>query len=561
MNSMYITVSRYKTYIRVRIMNKVQVDGKWKSYLVEHIGSVQNDTELVVLKEKAKQRIAELLPQLSLLDKLIPSSDDTDRIVMSGSFASGLWQIIGEIYDRIGLSNDLFKYLVLARIALPKSKLATIRYMNDSLRLKTSISAVYRFMDTLDKDSFMTTLLNYAQSRAVAKSGATISVVFYDVTTLYFETDEDDEDNEKLEVNRSTVMPGLRKKGYSKDHRFDLPQIVVGLTVDATGFPLDFQVYEGNTYEGHTLLNGIKTIQLKLKLESKKLTVVADAGMLSQANLEYLECQGYSYIVGARIRSMAANTTKQIIAWNYEKDGTFEMTLPNLTDDNTESNTPEILRRLIVTYSENRAKRSVTNRARLVKKLQAKLNRGQVITKSKYIVLDEVEDKNGNRNGDQNKDKNTNEQLDKKQQKKPKKSQKFSGHIDQDKLKTDAQFDGLKGYITNTELLATEVMDHYSALWNVEKSFRMSKSDLRVRPTFHYKRDRIIAHLTICVCSLAVLREFEKKVRVSSIQKVGLSVALEQLLAIKEYQLKLPNKQHVTVHSELTEVQKILLRI
>ena len=158
-------------------------------------------------------------------------------------------------------------------------------------------------MDSVNKDSLMATLLAYAQAQALARSGGAtaISVVFYDVTTLYFEADEDDEDREVTRgdeqvagsttpaVQHTTVIPGLRKKGYSKDHRFDLPQVVIGLTVDNHGFPLDFQVYEGNTYEGQTLLAGIQKIQTKLKLNTANLTVVADAGMLSKDNLTELE--------------------------------------------------------------------------------------------------------------------------------------------------------------------------------------------------------------------------------------------------------------------------------
>jgi transposase len=530
---MYVNVSRYKDYRRVRLMRKVVVEGVPKTVLVEHIGSARSDPELAVLRVKAEERMAELRPQLSLLAKLEVRSQvqatDTSRLVMSGSFASGLWQVMGGQYDRIGLPDDLLKYLVLARIATPKSKRATVRYLRDNLNLSLGLQTIYDYMDTLNKDILVNKLLSYAQAKAVAATGTTISVVFYDVTTLYFETDEDDEDVQRAHDDGTVemVISGLRKKGYSKDHRFDLPQVVVGLTVDSTGFPLDFQIYEGNTYEGHTLLKGVKTIQQKLKLENTKLTVVADAGMLSKTNLDELENQGYSYIVGARIRSLARNAAKQITSWDYEVDGAMETVVDH--------------RRLIVTCSEKRAKRSRHNRELLVKKLQAKLDRGQVIKKSKYVILDTVEQSTNS-----------------------KQPPKFSGHIDQEKLEADAQFDGLKGYITNTELLATEVIAYYSTLWNVEKSFRMSKSDLRARPTFHYKRERVIAHLVICVCALAVLREFERKLCIlpaPATPKLGLSVALEELLAIRAYTLRLASQQQVTVYSELTKLQERLLEM
>lgn len=532
---MFVNVSRYKTYTRVRILRYTATStGARKTTLVEHVGSARSDTELAVLRAKAEQRIAELRPQLSLLagidDAEQAARSNASRLSLCGSFASGLWRVMGSIYDQLGLPTDgLLKPLVLARIALPKSKLATVRYLASNLNIATSVSVIYRYMDTLDKDKLMAKLLAYAQQRALARSNgaSAISVVFYDVTTLYFETDEEDEDAE--------AAVGLRKKGYSKDHRFDLPQVVVGLTVDNFGFPLDFQVYEGNTYEGHTLLSGVQKMRSKLKLTATNLTVVADAGMLSKANLDELEGQGYSYIVGARIRSLSAEAAEQILTWDYANQGNLDTTIAG--------------RRMVVTYSDKRAKRSKQNRERLVRKLKAKIDRGDIVKKSKYVVLETV----GNTATTTNKEQATVTTKTKKQTKAP----KLSGRLNTDKLGWDARFDGLKGYVTNTELSADEVVAHYGNLWNVEKSFRMSKSDLQARPTFHYKRERVIAHLTLCVCALGVLRAFEEKLK-ANLPDVGMSVAIEQLLQMREYQLKLPDDTTVPVRTELTIIQEKL---
>ncbi len=513
---MYIHVSPYRNTWRVRILRKVTVDGVRKEKLVEHIGSAGNKTDLLFLKEKARQRIIELRPQLNLLNGLPdPSADPDPRpLELRDPFAYGLWQIMGGIYDQIGLPDNLLKYLVLARIALPESKRATVRYLGDNLRTDVTLTDVYRFMDSLSKDKLMSVLLAYAQTKTQAVTGDQgVSVVFYDVTTLYFEANEDDEDI--LDPKTGEVMTtGLRKKGYSKDHRYDLPQVVVGLTVDSNGFPLDFSVYGGNTYEGYTLLDGIEKIRTKLKLDSGKLTVVADAGMLSNANLKKLESSGYNYIVGARIKSLAADIAESILTHNYAEKGNLDATLDG--------------RRMVVTYSQKRAERSQKNRERLVKKLQAKLDHNQVVKKSKYVLL--TSDK------------------------------KLQGIIDQAKLKADARFDGLKGYVTNTTLTAPEVIAHYGNLWHVEKSFRMSKSDLRARPTFHFKRERVIAHLVICVCALATLKEFEQQLN-SSIPATGLSIALEQLLSMRAYKAFLNGKTEMASITELTDVQRSLLKL
>lgn len=503
---MYITVSLYKRYIRVRILRKVKLNNVWTSKLVEHIGSARDNTELALLYTRATQRLAELNLQLSLLDELeIQKTTNLNRLTVNSSFAYGLWSVIGGLYDQIGLPDELLKYLVLARIAMPKSKLMTVRYLKDNLRLDTSLSRVYRYMDKLEKDSLMASLLNHAQLRALSRKEQTISIVFYDVTTLYFETDDEDLDNENI--------LGLRKKGYSKDHRYDLPQIVVGLTVDKNGFPLDFQVYEGNTYEGNTLINGIIKIRQKLKLDNANLTVVADAGMLSTANLIELEEQNYRYIVGARIKNLSDSSAKKITSWDYANKGTLD----DMIND----------RRMVIAYSKKRAQRSCQNRDRLINRLQSKLNHGQAVHKSKYIKLSD--------------------------------DKKLKGIIDQVKIKADARFDGLKGYVTNTTISASEVIVLYGNLHHVEKSFRMSKSDLKARPTFHFKRERIIAHLVICICALGVLREFEEQLR-SKMPKLGMSLALEQLLAIREYKIHIPNQQEeIIIYSKLTELQEKLL--
>jgi len=514
----YLNISRYKKYTRVRILEKVLIRGKRITRLVEHVGSARNETELAVLRITAKERLVALRPQRSLLDTLEQQIHDPARLTITHSYAYGLWHIIGGLYDGIGLPDNFLKYLVLARIALPKSKLSTTRYLADNLNRVVNVQSIYDYMDTLKKDTLMPLLLDYARKQTKQRTGQTIAVVFYDVTTLYFETDEEDEDTLK--------EPGLRKKGYSKDHRGDLPQVVVGLTVDGGGFPLDFQVYEGNTYEGHTLIDGILSIQVKLSLTPGDLTVIADAGMLSQANIDALEESGYIYIVGARIKSLNKTRTDELLSWDYANQGMMDVVLD-----------APVNRRLIVTYSDKRAKRSQQNRDRLVKKLQVKLDHGQVVKKSKYIILHTADNAAT-----------------------PLKTTALTGSIDQSKLDQDARFDGLKGYVTNTVLTAEEVVARYANLWTVEKSFRMSKSDLRTRPVFHFKKRRIIAHLLICICSLAVLRELEQKI--TSLQPAaGLSIALEQLLAIRQYTLHIPNQPAVEVYSQLTSIQEQLMRL
>lgn len=513
---MYIQVSRYKTYTRVRLVGYSRQQGKATTRLIEHIGSARDATELAVLQARAESRLRELAPQLSLLDLLLKDGQHQPRLTVASSFAHGLWQIVGGCYNRVGLPPDcLLKYLVLARIAWPKSKLATTRYWARNLDLAIDVDTVYRYMDSLDQGRLTAILLQHAQARAAARDGVGICLVFYDVTTLYFETDEEDEDS--TATGGQTIL-GLRKRGYSKDHRPDQPQVVVGLTVDGDGFPLDFQVYEGNRYEGDTLLGGIQAVQANLRLQPDQLTVVADAGMLSEKNLTALEECGYGYIVGARLRSMSAAQTKPFLGWDYTTQGIY---------DGAYKSHPG--RRLIVVYSESGSKRHRQNRERLIRKLQVKLDRGAVVKKSKYVTL-------------------TGAAAD----------GKLAGTIDQAKLEADARFDGLRGYVTNTVRPVADVMARYGNLSQVERSFRMSKSDLRTRPAFHFKRQRIIAHLVICMCALAVLRELEQQVTAIGLKQPA---ALEEILAIQSYTLRMPGQADTVIYSQLSPTQERLLAL
>lgn len=536
-NSMFIQKSAYKDTTRVRIVEKYYemkpdgIDEKsglqrfrkvQQTRIIRHVGTARNQVEMDALLMAAKEQLRELSLQTNLFDYAHEQDISTDQLLMSGSYAYGLWKIVGKHYDVLGLPTDtLLKPLVLARIVYPKSKLLTADFLAENLQVTVTASTIYRFMDSLDTKELMDSLLKRAQARVEAMTGTGIAVLFYDVTTLYFETDKSDEDI--LNPKTREVKSGLRQKGYSKDHRPDQPQVVIGLTVDATGFPIGFNVYEGNTYEGDTLLAGVGDVATKLGLDPASVTVVADAGMLNDKNLAALEDAGYRYIVGARLRSMTRQRTKAVVGWDYAKGQPYNQIIKPET-----GTIPA--RRLIVTYSQKRADRNRYNRELLIAGLQKKLDKGVVVKKSKYISLN----------------------LDEKEK-------KLTGTIDTAKIEADARFDGLKGYVTNTGLSVDEVVHEYTELWHVERSFRMQKSDLRVRPVFHYNRDRIIGHIHVCACALAVMREMEAQLRTIK-NGPSLNEALRLITDIRRYQLKAPGYT-TTVLSELTTVQRRLLEL
>lgn len=414
--------------------------------LRKHVGCASTPAGIEVLRLKAQQILYQLkyAGQLSLFKggAVVPTAKLVDWRI------TGFHQVFGAVYDRIGFPNTLLRDLVVARIVYPRSKAATRRYLGRYLGITIKKNRLYRFLDALNKDRLTGIAFDFVASRHPQG----ISVCFYDVTTLYFETTKEDD---------------LRQKGFSKDHRMDMPQILVGLFVDSQGYPFDFDFYEGKAFEGHTFVKAMEVICRKYTFPT--LTVVADAGMLSKDNLAYLDSAKINYIVGARLKNLSNALTERILDHSFQKQPIFQTVIGN--------------QQLIVNYSTDRAKRNKNNRDRTITKLKQKLAAGKaMVRKSKYLL---TQGKN-----------------------------KIVG-INDEQVASDQQFDGLKGYFVNKNnpSPAQDIISQYRQLWQVEKAFRMSKHDLREWPVFHYRPSRIKAHLTLCFVSLLVMRETEKQLR------------------------------------------------
>jgi len=307
--------------------------------------------------------------------------------------------------------------------------------------------------------------------------GGSISVVFYDMTTLYFEASDEDD---------------LRKTGFSKDGKHSKPQIFLGLLVGLGGYAIGYDIYEGNTYEGHTLIPFLENISKRFNLQQP--IVVADSGLLSRKNIEALEENGYQYIIGARIKNESKSIKKKILKTTL-KDGQLKSIKKS---ENT---------RIIIGYSDKRARKDARNRERGLKRLEKRIKSGK-LTKSninnrgynKYLKLQ----------GD------------------------VSIEIDYSKYEQDSQWDGLKGYITNSGLSKKQIMENYSNLWHIEKAFRMSKTDLRIRPIYHKLKHRIEAHICISFTAYTVYKELE---RILKKEKSNLSIERSKELTHNMYEI------------------------
>jgi len=387
------------------------------------------------------------------------------------------------------------------------SKLKTIDYLYRYQGTSLDIDAVYRFLDKLN-DKLKTQVEQIAFAHTLKVLNGNINIVFYDMTTLYFEASDEDD---------------LRKTGFSKDGKHQCPQIFIGLLVGLGGYAIGYDIFEGNIYEGHTLIPFIEKISKKFNLN--KPIIVADSGLLSKENIKALVEKEYEYIIGARIKNESNKTKTQILESTFN-DGT---TISYERADNT---------RLIVNYSNNRAKKDAYNRKRGLTRLEKQVKTGKLTKSSinnkgynKYLKLE----------GD------------------------ISIEIDYNKYNEDNVWDGLKGYITNTKLKDDEVIENYKNLWHIEKAFRMSKTDLRIRPIYHRLKKRIEAHICISFTAYCIYKELE---RVLYEEKSTLSLKKAAEITHNMYQITytLPESKHtksrlLNMNEEQTELYTLVNKI
>lgn len=471
--------------ISVQIISKS--GGKY--HVHKTIGSGKTEQEVNKLYFLAKQE----LERISIQPKLFVSESDViiDQIFDSLQNASiktvGPEIVFGKIYDHIGFNSiqeDLFRHLVIARLAFPLSKLKTIEYLYRFQGVIMNIDVVYRFLDKLNnKLKLKVEQIAFTHTKKILNDS--ISVVFYDMTTLYFEASDEDD---------------LRKTGFSKDGKHQSPQIYLGLLVGIGGYAIGYDIFEGNIYEGHTLIPFLEKTAEKFDL--KKPIVVADAGLLSNDNIKALEDKNYEYIIGARIKN-ESEKIKQLILEKKLKDGeTIKITKAN--------------NRLIVAYANNRATKDEHNRKRGLQRLEKQIKKGKFSKSS-------INNKGYN------------------------KYLKMKGNmvieIDYEKFNADKCWDGLKGYVTNTKLNDKQVMENYKNLWHIEKAFRMSKTDLRIRPIYHRLQSRIEAHICISFTAYCIYKELE---RILYKEKSTLSLKKAAEVTHNMYQISytLPESKH-----------------
>ena len=470
----------------VQIISKA--NGKYR--VIKTIGSGYDEQTIQKLLYLGTQELERLSEQKGLF------VSETDTIVehvfeslRNASIKTvGPEIVFGKIYDYIGfgaIGEDLFRHLVIARLAFPLSKLKTIEYLYRYQGVSLNIDAIYRFLDKLNNTlKEQVEQIAFAHTRKVL--GGHISIVFYDMTTLYFEASDEDD---------------LRKTGFSKDGKHQCPQIYLGLLVGVGGYAIGYDIFEGSIYEGHTLIPFLEKIAAKFNLERP--VIVADAGLLSNDNIRMLTEKGYRYIIGARLKNEPERIKQKILQRKLTDGETIRIDKPNNT-------------RLIIAYAINRAAKDEENRRRGLQRLERQIKAGK-LTKS-----------NINNKG-------YNKYL--------KLQGEVTIEIDYDKFNLDKAWDGLKGYITNTQLTNKQVIENYKNLWHIEKAFRMSKTDLRIRPIYHRLQRRIEAHICISFTAYCIYKELER-VLYKEQSRLSIKKAAELTNNIYEITYSLPESKH-----------------
>jgi transposase len=415
---------------------------------------------------------------------------ETSRIV------TGIHEIYGSLYDEIGLSqvfktcpvsNSVMKDMVMARLAKPCSKRSSAEMLGRDFGIAIPLEKIYRMMDSLTEDR-INRLQDICWHYSKGLFTEEIKIMFYDCTTLYFESFTEDE---------------LRSFGYSKDHKFNQGQILLALMVTREGLPVGYEVFPGNMSEGKTLKQAIEKI--KSRYHVKRAIIVADSGLLSQKNINIVKKEGFEYILGARLKSLSKIWQNKILDnKNYKKIKKDDEILRIATHQYAKD------RSLIVSYSNIRAEKDRKDREKAIEKLRQKLEKSKkpqsLISNYGYKKFITVE-------GD------------------------VQVRVDEEKLEKEALWDGLHGIMTNIkgkEMDATEILFHYHGLWQVEESFRINKHDLRIRPVFHWTAKRIKAHIAICFIAFSLIRFLQYRIKQKKEESFSVERIRRELYSVQE---------------------------
>lgn len=441
------TASQAKAVQVVRYQNN-------KRIVLHHFGSAHTADALSDLMILAQEWIKSYAGQLSIYQ-----DDNPNQLlhINHSSFVGIKYRFFLEqiraIQAMIKLDDlpSLLSDLVAIRIFEPASKLRSLELIEQFFGICHSRKTYYKIAP--ECIGLKKTVEQKVTSFACLQYSFSFDILFYDVTTLYFETFEEDQ---------------LRKNGFSKDNKSQQPQILIGLMVSKEGFPVAYEVFAGNTFEGHTIIPVIKDFIKRNGV--KEFTVVADAAMISLENIQQLIQNNINYIVGARLGNISTKLLETIDKDINREDGE---SIRIKTGNGY----------LICSYSSVRYRKD-------------KYEMDKQIEKAKQVIAEP------------SKSKKTKFTRTKDQQ----------IEINEDLIEKTRKLLGIKGYYTNLEVSVADnrtVIERYHELYKIEQNFRISKNDLHTRPIFHFKEQPIKLHILICFMALVISKHIELKTGIS----------------------------------------------
>lgn len=506
---MYIRVNSTPNSPRrsIQIVESIRVGDKVKQKIVRYVGVAMTEVEEEAMKtlaettlipaiKKAREEALGRMPLFEVettakrgrkkakkLDDIVPLDQVTLADVAETSrIIEGIHEVGGALFAELGFDTlltkasdkEALKEMVLARLAVPESKKKSCETLGAQFGKQLSEDRVYRMMDKLSRE--LPRLQAVVRQASLNLFNDRVSLLFFDVTTLYFESEQDDE---------------VRKHGFSKDQKFHLTQVVLAMATTAEGLPVGYELFEGNKAETKTLLDSID--QWKAQgLAIEDLCFVADRAMFSEANLAALEAKNIRYVVAAKLKKCPKPIRDQCLdnaytPWLHQSNLVWGKEIPFNN------------RRLVVTYSAKRHRKDLKERDSILSKIQSKLDTGATLVTNRayksFLTLP--------------------------------KNKKLT--LDKAKVAAAAQWDGLHGLITNDKTATpSELLDRYHRLWIIEDSFRMNKHTLKMRPIYHFKPSRIRAHIALCYLTFALAKHIQYRVSLTqqpmSFEKIRLAL-------------------------------------
>lgn len=487
--SMFVRlVARPNDHVSVRIVENKRINGKMKQKNVCCIGHTHKDKSkeisrfqkigeemIIKIKNEINPAFEGLesvhTPQKKKSHSIPDNMVCLETLKEKARVHQGIEDVFGKAFEQLELHkligdgykmreyNTLLKEIVLSRLSDPSSKRKSVRAIERDRYQQFDLNQVYRMMDKLYRKEDEIKARMFRRTLSLLKEE--VHVLFFDVTTLYFESFDSDT---------------LRLCGYSKDNKVKETQVVLALMTSVEGLPVGYELFPGNTYEGKTLIKVIEKIEKTYNILD--VSIVADRAMFTRENLQVLHEKGTKFIVAAKLKTMSKAMKSRIVT-DVEKGHSQE---PN-TSFFSKSYKYEG-HRLIISYRKERAYRDKQNRETLIERLKSQMH-GDKIYLSSLI-------------------KNTGS----KKYLKINRKNRQEATLNQEKIDEEARWDGIHGVITNhssEDLTQEDILERYKGLWQIETAFRVNKHDLRMRPIYHWAPRRIRAHILICYIAYSVL--------------------------------------------------------